>query len=234
MYTYEYALASYKAEILKLKPADPNQREIKEVKRPWARGGREGTLRGFRGRGSGRGRDSGRGGYSGPGRDQSVPKTVDGSIFFFLSDGTRIEYHPEVSFSDEILSKFTSEQRDMLIYDRAHGTISPSRENGYGNHNKRKIQQINQELQQQVWDLQSQSLPPPPPYPASQVPAQVDNASRSQISQVTLQEGSVMGGRADQARMRQVQNTNTNANAQGGPYGGYGGQGGGRGGGRWN
>ena len=125
----------------------------------------------------------------------------------------------------------------MLIYDRAHGTISPAKENGDGNHNKRKIQQINQDLQQQVWDLQSQAqsqaLPPPPPFPTSQVPAHMDNAARSQISQVTLQEGSVMGGRADQARMRQVQNTSTNANAQGGPFGGYGGQGG-RGRDRWS
>ena len=124
----------------------------------------------------------------------------------------------------------------MLKYDRANGTVSPSYKNNYGGlSNKRKIQQVNQDLQQQVWDLQSQvqSQSLPPQFPASQVPAQVDNTARSQISQVTLQEGSVMGGRADQARMRQVQNTN--ANAQGGPYGGYGGQGGGRGGGRqWN
>ena len=238
-YLYENAMASYKAEVSKHRTAEPSQRKVAAIdRRPWlrgGRGGRGGNGNGFRGRGSGRGRENGgRGRYSGRGNFQEVPKTVDNSIFFFLGDGTRIEYHPEVTFSDEIFAKFTSKQRDMLQYDRAHGTISPARENGYGNHTKRKIQQINQELQQQVWDLQSQSLPPPPP-PASQVPAQVDNASRSQISQVTLQEGSVMGGRADQARMRQVQNTSTNANTQGGPYGGYGGQGGGRGGGRrWN
>ena len=232
-YSYKDAIRAYKTEVAKNNATAPNQREVKEQ----SQGGR-GRGRGGRGYGRGRGYgSSGRGrdgrGYSG--RDyQNVPKTVDGSTFFNLSDGTRIEYHPSIDFPPETYSKFTSEQKDMLTYDRANGTVSPNLKNGFGGHSsKRKIQQ----LEQQNWDLQSQ-LQSPPQVPEQQIPAQVGNSTASQVSQVTQQEGSVMGGRADQARMRQVQSNNSNNNqGRGDGYSGYGGYGrynryGGRGGGR--
>ena len=39
LYTYEYDMATYKAEVSKLKGDDPNHRDINEVKRPWVRVG---------------------------------------------------------------------------------------------------------------------------------------------------------------------------------------------------
>ena len=60
LYTYEYAMAAYKAEVAKNK-TDSTQRDVRETNnnRPWFNTGR--------GRGSGRGRDGGRGRYSGRG-----------------------------------------------------------------------------------------------------------------------------------------------------------------------
>ena len=113
LYTYEYAMASYKAEVSKLKGADPNHRDINEVKRPWVRGGGFGRGRFTSGRGresGGRGNYSGRGNYIGN-KYQQVPKTIDGSVFFNLIDGTRIEYHPDLKYSPEIYSKFTNDQK---------------------------------------------------------------------------------------------------------------------------
>ena len=84
----------------------------------------------------------------------------------------------------------------------------PPRYSGYGSgrggySNKRKIQQ----LEQQVWDLQSQSQSQDYRHQPDQVPDQVDtrSQSRSRVSQVTTQEGSIMGGRSEQARQRQRQ-----------------------------
>ena len=208
-YSYNDALKSYKATVAKSGTANQsiNERQVKEQNQ--GRGGRGG--RGFgrgsgRGRYSGRGRDNGRGYTNYSGNDyQYIPRTIDGSKFLTLSDGTRIEYHPKIHYSTEILNKFSSEERDTLERDKANGTVSlPPRYSGYGSgrggySNKRKIQQ----LEQQVWDLQSQSQ-------SQQVPDQVDTGqsgrgqdNRSRISQVTTQEGSIMGGRSDQARQRQ-------------------------------
>ena len=217
-YSYNDALKSYKATVVKSGTANQsiNERQVREQNQ-----GRGGPGRGF-GRGSGRGRYSGRRrdgrGYTNySGNDyQYIPRTIDGSKFLTLSDGTRIEYHPNIHYSTEILNKFSSEERDTLERDKANGTVSlPPRygggRGGYGSgrggySNKRKIQQ----LEQQVSDLQSQSQSQDYRQP-NQVPDQVDTGSqpgrgqdnRSRISQVTTQEGSIMGGRSDQARQRQ-------------------------------
>ena len=217
-YSYNDALKSYKATVVKSGTANQsiNERQVREQNQ-----GRGGPGRGF-GRGSGRGRYSGRRrdgrGYTNySGNDyQYIPRTIDGSKFLTLSDGTRIEYHPNIHYSTEILNKFSSEERDTLERDKANGTVSlPPRiwwwprwlwqwPGGYSN--KRKIQQ----LEQQVSDLQSQSQSQDYRQP-NQVPDQVDTGSqpgrgqdnRSRISQVTTQEGSIVGGRSDQARQRQ-------------------------------
>ena len=167
-YSYNDALRAYKTSIAKSGSSQiTNDREVKEQNQGRGRGGRGGFGRGS-GRGySGRGRDGivrGRG-YSERGRGDyyqtNVPKTVDGSVFFNLSDGTtRIEYHPDIDYPPDIYNKFTSEQKDMLDNDRANETVTPSPSNSYGGgssggYNKQKIQQ----LEQQVWDLQSQSQP---------------------------------------------------------------------------
>jgi hypothetical protein len=215
-YTYEDAMAVYRAASSNLKPK--SSRQIKEQNRGQGRGGRGGSGRGFRGRGGpgrGRGRDSGRG----RGDSQHIEKTTNGSVFIYLDEGTKIEYHPDITYPTYILNKFNNKERNMLENDRANGTVTPygggrgggrgrgrgggrgyggrgygGRGNGGFNSTKRKIEQ----LEQAIDDMRSQG-----------VPDQVD-AQRSGISQVTTTGGSVMGGRADQSRQ-------------------YGGRGGGRG-----
>ena len=75
-----------------------------------------------------------------------------------LQDGTRIEYHPDLTYPPHIFNKFTREEREMLDNDRTNGTITlvPHRggrgggDRGYnggrGNggyvSNKRKIQPL--------------------------------------------------------------------------------------------
>ena len=99
----------------------------------------------------------------------------------------------------------------MLEHDWANGTVTraPAR-GGYGGgrgyngcggyqtsgYQKQKIQQ----LEQEVWELRSQT--------SEQVPEHVNTQSgsgntRSQVSKVTIQEGSIMGGQSDQSRQRQ-------------------------------
>ena len=136
---------------------------------------------------------------------------MDGSVFITLEEGTKIEYHPEMSYPDWLYKKFSYSERDMLHNDRKNRTITPKQGGrgrgngrgggrGYGRGNggygstKRKIEQLEQAME----DMRSQG-----------VPDQVDT-QRSGISQVTTTGGSIMGGRADQSRQ-------------------YGGRGGGRG-----
>jgi hypothetical protein len=214
-YTYEDAMAVYRAASANLKPK--SSRQIKEQNRGQGRGGRGGSGRGFRGRGRGYGRGRGNSGGRGFGPQQ----TIDGSVFMTLEEGTRIEYHPEKTFPDHIFQKFSRSEKQMLENDRKNKTITPKRDfagsrgrgngrgggrgygRGYGRGNggygstKRKIEQ----LEQAIDDMRSQG-----------VPDQVEQ--RSAISQVTTTGGSVMGGRADQSRQYGSQ---------------YGGRGGGRG-----
>lgn len=221
-YSYNDALKVYKATVAKSGTANQNinDRQVREQNQ--GRGG-QGFVSGFgRGYSSESGRD-GRG-YSGRGKyQQQVPKTVGGSRFLNLRVGTRIEYHLSIAYPPEVLSKFSSEEKDMLEHDWANGTVPqvPAR-GGYGGSrgynsggrgsygsgqggysNKQKIQQ----LEQQVWDQQSQSQVYRQSQQSDQVPDQVDTGSqskkgdtRSRISQVTIQEGSIMRGRSDQAR----------------------------------
>ena len=216
-YSYADALKVYKSTVAKSGSASQSMNSDRQIREQNQNSSGQGYGRGF-GRGPGRGFYSGRGrdgrgrgrGYSGRGNYQHVPKTVDGSRFFNLTDGTRIEYHPLIDYPQEIFDKFTKEEKEMLEHDRANGTVTPASRGGrgygggrggYGSHrgypsNKRKIQQ----LEQQVWELQSRA--------ASQgsetVPEHVENSARSHISEVT-QERSIMGGRAEQARQRNTQ-----------------------------
>ena len=216
-YTYAMALKVYKAEVGKYRTSGkirPN-RQIREQNQGRGRGfgwSGKGFGRG-RGRGggrgySGRGRDSGRGrGYPGRGELKLIHRTVDGSRFFNLSDGTRIEYHPSITYPPHIFNKFSREEREMLQNYRANGTVTPG--NGYGrgrgyggrgggySDNKQKIQQ----LEQEVWELRSKAY--------QQVPERVDTHpvtgnpnARSSVSQVTNNAGSIIGGRSDQAKQR--------------------------------
>ena len=95
----------------------------------------------------------------------------------------------------------------MLQKDRANGTVTPGRGHGGGrgyggrggghSDNKRKIQQLNQE----VWELRPQESQQVPKYVDTQ-PGRGNPNARSSVSQVTNNEGSIIGGRSDQARQR--------------------------------
>ena len=216
-YDYNKAIRLYKNAVAKF-ASRTNEREVKEQNQGRGRGGRN---IGGRGRGSysGRGRHGrGRGGYSGRSEfPNNVPKTVDGSTFFNLSDGTRIEYHPSIEYSPEVYNKFSKEEKDMLYNDRANGTV----EGRVSYSNKRKIQEFDS-LQQQNLQSESQTQDP------EQSPADSRNSSaKSQVSQVTMSEGgSIMGGRVDQAQLRHIQSQSQGRGR--GRYSGYGGRGGGR------
>ena len=134
---------------------------------------------------------------------------MEGSRIITLSEGTKIKYHPNLTFSPEIRNKFSGEERAMLREDQATETVTPGRGgrggggggqgySGRGGYQKRKIEQ----LEQQVWELRSQA--------SEQVPEHVDTQpgrgnTGSLVSQVTINEGSFIGGRSDQAKQRQRQ-----------------------------
>ena len=109
----------------------------------------------------------------------------------------------------------------MLENDQANGTVTPAPDrrgysgysggwgysgcSGYqnGGYQKRK----NQQLEQEVWELRSQASEQVTEH--KHVLDQVDTGSqsgrgdtRSRISQVTIQEGSIMSGRSDQTGQR--------------------------------
>ena len=99
----------------------------------------------------------GRGSYSRRGEFQQIPRTADGSRFFNLSDGTRIEYPPTITYPLHIFSKYFREEQEIFKEDWVNGTVTPGR--GYGcrgggySGDKRRIQQ----LEQEVWELRSQA-----------------------------------------------------------------------------
>ena len=123
-YTYAMALKVYKAGVEKSGTSEQMRNNCQ------IRGKNQDRDRGFcqfgggfgRGRGQGggrgggraysvRGRDNGRGrGYHGRGELQQIPRTVDGSRFFNLSDGTRIEYYPSITYPPHIFNKFSREE----------------------------------------------------------------------------------------------------------------------------
>ena len=97
----------------------------------------------------------------------------------------------------------------MLQNDRANGTVTPGRGHGGGRRysgrggghsdNKRKIQQLKQE----VWELRSQSYHQVPEHVDTQ-PGRGNLNARSSVSQVTNNEGSIIGGRSYQSRQRRL------------------------------
>ena len=96
----------------------------------------------------------------------------------------------------------------MLQNDRANGTVTPGRGHGGGrgyggrgggySDNKRKIQKLDQE----VWELRSQASQQVTEHVDTQ-PGRGNTNAISSVSQVTNNEGSIIGGRSDQARQRQ-------------------------------
>ena len=95
----------------------------------------------------------------------------------------------------------------MLQNDPVNGTVTPGRGHGgrrcYGGRgdgysdNKQKIQK----LEQEVWELRSQSSQQVPKHVDTQ-PGRGNPNARSSVSQVTNNEGSIIGSRSDQARQR--------------------------------
>ena len=95
----------------------------------------------------------------------------------------------------------------MLQNDRTNGTVTTGRGHvggrGYGGRgggqsdNKRKIKQ----LEQEVWELRSQAYQQEPEHVDTQ-PGRGNPNEISSVSQVTNNEGSIIGGRSDQARQR--------------------------------
>ena len=181
--TYEQSLALFRNMVNQKHPPQMGaaqnrvRRQINETNS--GRGGR-GQHRGGYGRGGrGGGRNSGRGG----GRHR---QTRTDSRMITLTDGSQIEYHASFSFPRHVYMKFKPEDKETL-----------RRERSAYNENQRQRAEI-QELRSQINNSQNGST--------SDGHAPPDNISvsqRSQVSQITSGQSSVMGGRNEQTQNRQ-------------------------------
>ena len=139
------------------------------------------------GRGQARG-GFGRGGRGvrgrGAGRNGRPRQTRSDSRVITLTDGSQIEYHASFSFPRHVYMKFKPEDKETLRRERA----------AY-NENRRNRNEV-QELRTQLNDNATVS-------PLQRPVDEVSLSARTQVSQVTTGQHSVMGGRNEQAQNRQ-------------------------------
>ena len=182
--TYEQALTSFRNEVNTKHPpglshkykSKRNINEIESGNRPRGRG---------RGRSGGRGGRGGRGDRGGYGRPK---RTRDDSSYITLTDGREIEYHPSFRFPAEIFNKMKNEDREMMKQQRE----SYKR--------KRSVQAVATAAAMAA--LQNQQNPPG----TIATPNAAAGSVQSQISQLTGQQSTMMGGRNERTTQNQNQN----------------------------
>lgn len=109
-----------------------------------------------------------------------------------LTDGTQIEYHASFNFPRHTFLKMKQEGRGTLKRERA------AYRNQNGGTGRSSTRSEIQELRTQIQELVQGSTVSPP----------TDTVSvRSQVSQVTTNSNSIMGGRNEQAQARNARRT---------------------------
>ena len=195
--TYERALAAFRNEVNRKFSTETPTKTRRSVKEANSGGkSRGGRGRGRGGRGSGRGGKGRRPGYKR--KRETVPIT--------LTDGTVIDYHPSIKFSDDVFRKFKPEDKIRLYDDRARykrqRMIQAVGINQYGGHDSN--------LPPPDHYNPMYGSPIPPPY--HHAPYSINNNHHiSQANRVPpppssdVPNASIMGGRNSQAGSRHYQ-----------------------------
>ncbi|KAI2503573.1 hypothetical protein MHU86_10860 [Fragilaria crotonensis] len=178
--TYEQSLSLFRNMVNQKHPPQMGaaqnraRRNVNEV--TTGRGGKGG--RGGAGRGGRGGRNNGRGG-------RGTTRTRTDSRMITLTDGQQVEYHASFNFPKHIYLKMKPEDKETM-----------RRERQQYQERQRNRSEI-QELRSQVLELGGTVTVDSPPADSVSV------SQRSQVSQITTTNNSVMGGRNEQAQNRQ-------------------------------
>lgn len=184
--TYEQAIALFRNMANQKHPPQmgaAQNRVRRSINETSANRGGRGQGRGGYGRGGRGGHAAGRGGRSG----QQPRQSRTDSRIITLTDGSQIEYHASFSFPRHVYMKFKPEDKETLRRERAAYNESKR--------NRNEIQELRTQLSEQQGHAPASSTAPP-------VDA-ISVSQRSQVSQMTSGHHSIMGGRNEQAQMRQ-------------------------------